>query len=210
MYTSYFGFKENPFNLTPDPRYLFLSPYHKEALDHLLYGINERKGFIAITGGIGTGKTTLCRALLSHLDPSTKSALIFNAFISDIELLKAINQEFGLPVGQGKVSKKEYIDGRRPYSVHVQQYHHHDYRRYGKCCCLVQCRPAGVQGISEKHPIRRSTGCAGCRQKGSGTWYEDRGSVRQRAGAGERVRFARSPGGGFQRDNDQRRHAGAA
>ena len=110
MYTSYFGFKENPFNLTPDPRYLFLSPYHKEALDHLLYGINERKGFIAITGGIGTGKTTLCRALLSHLDLSTKSALIFNAFISDIELLKTINQEFGLPVGQGKLSKKEYID----------------------------------------------------------------------------------------------------
>jgi general secretion pathway protein A len=110
MYTSYFGFKENPFNLTPDPRYLFLSPYHKEALDHLLYGINERKGFIAITGGIGTGKTTLCRALLSHLDLSTKSALILNAFISDIELLKAINQEFGLPVGQEKASKKEYID----------------------------------------------------------------------------------------------------
>jgi general secretion pathway protein A len=110
MYTSFFGFKENPFNLTPDPRYLFLSPYHKEALDHLLYGINERKGFIAITGGIGTGKTTLCRALLSHMDPSTKSALILNAFISDIELLKAVNQEFGLPVGQGKESKKEYID----------------------------------------------------------------------------------------------------
>jgi general secretion pathway protein A len=110
MYTSYFGFKENPFNLTPDPRYLFLSPYHKEALDHLLYGINERKGFIAITGGIGTGKTTLCRALLSHLDPSTKSALILNAFISDIELLKAINHEFGLSVRQENASKKEYID----------------------------------------------------------------------------------------------------
>ena len=110
MYTSFFGFKENPFNLTPDPRYLFLSPYHKEALDHLLYGINERKGFIAITGGIGTGKTTLCRALLSHLDPSTKSALILNAFISDIELLKAVNHEFGLPMGQGKMSKKDYID----------------------------------------------------------------------------------------------------
>ena len=71
MYTSFFGLKENPFNLTPDPRYLFLSPYHQEALNHLLYGINERKGFIAITGGIGTGKTTLCRALLSHLDAST-------------------------------------------------------------------------------------------------------------------------------------------
>ncbi len=110
MYTSFFGFKENPFNLTPDPRYLFLSRYHKEALDHLLYGINERKGFIAITGGIGTGKTTLCRALLTHLDASTKSALILNSFISDMELLKSINQEFGIEVNSGADSKKEYID----------------------------------------------------------------------------------------------------
>jgi general secretion pathway protein A len=110
VYTSFFGFKENPFNLTPDPRYLFLSRYHKEALDHLLYGINERKGFIAITGGIGTGKTTLCRALLSHLHASTKSALILNSFISDMELLKTINQEFGIEVDSGTKSKKEYID----------------------------------------------------------------------------------------------------
>jgi len=110
VYTSFFGFSENPFNLTPDPRYLFLSRYHKEALDHLLYGINERKGFIAITGGIGTGKTTLCRALLSHLDASTKSALILNAFISDMELLKAVNQDFGIEVDAGTDSKKYYID----------------------------------------------------------------------------------------------------
>ncbi len=110
MYTSFFGFKENPFNLTPDPRYLFLSPYHKEALDHLLYGINERKGFIAITGGIGTGKTTLCRSLLSHLDESTKTALIFNAFISDMELLETINQEFGIDMEPKAASKKGYID----------------------------------------------------------------------------------------------------
>jgi general secretion pathway protein A len=110
VYTSFFGFKENPFNLTPDPRYLFLSRYHKEALDHLLYGINERKGFIAITGGIGTGKTTLCRALLSHLHASTKSALILNSFISDMELLKTINQEFGIEPDSGAESKKDYID----------------------------------------------------------------------------------------------------
>jgi general secretion pathway protein A len=110
VYTSFFGFKENPFNLTPDPRYLFLSRYHKEALDHLLYGINERKGFIAITGGIGTGKTTLCRALLSHLDATTKSALILNAFISDMELLKTINQEFGIEVDSGAESNQYYID----------------------------------------------------------------------------------------------------
>lgn len=109
MYTSFFGFKENPFNLTPDPRYLFLSSYHKEALDHLLYGINERKGFIAITGGIGTGKTTLCRALLSHLGESTKTALIFNSFISDMELLETINQEFGIDPAKAE-TKKGYID----------------------------------------------------------------------------------------------------
>jgi len=110
MYTSFFGFKENPFSLTPDPRYLFLSRYHKEALDHLLYGISERKGFIAITGGIGTGKTTLCRAFLTHLDASTKSALIFNSFISDSELLKTINQEFGIHMTPGAESKKDHID----------------------------------------------------------------------------------------------------
>ncbi len=110
MYTSYFGFKENPFSLTPDPNYLYLSHNHKEAFDHLLYGINERKGFIVITGGIGTGKTTLCRALLGALDSSTKTALIFNAYISDMELLRTINQEFGVGAGEPGLSKKAHID----------------------------------------------------------------------------------------------------
>ncbi|MCK4388997.1 MAG: AAA family ATPase [Desulfobacterales bacterium] len=111
MYTSYFGFKENPFSLTPDPNYLYLSHQHKEAFDHLLYGINERKGFIFITGGIGTGKTTLCRALLGTLDSSTKTALIFNANISDMELLRTINEEFGIGAGLPGQTKKDYIDG---------------------------------------------------------------------------------------------------
>ena len=110
MYTSFFGFTEKPFNLTPDARYLFLSPHHKEALDHLLYGINERKGFIAITGGIGTGKTTLCRTLLSHLDSRTKTALVFNSFITDAELLQIILREFGIETAQACSSKNEYID----------------------------------------------------------------------------------------------------
>ncbi len=110
MYTAFFGLKENPFNLTPDPRYLYLSRYHREALDHLLYGINERKGFIAITGGVGTGKTTLCRALLNRVEQTTKSALIFSSFLSDLELLRAINQEFGIEKGSGEATKKECID----------------------------------------------------------------------------------------------------
>jgi len=111
VYTSYFGFKENPFSLTPDPNYLYLSRHHKEAFDHLLYGINERKGFIVITGGVGTGKTTLCRALLGTLDSSTKTALIFNAYLSDIELLRTINEEFGIDTNTEGQSKKDHIDG---------------------------------------------------------------------------------------------------
>ncbi len=110
MYTSYFGFKENPFNLTPDPRYLFLSTHHREALDHMLYGVNERKGFIVITGGIGTGKTTLCRAFLSRLESSIKSALIFNSFITEQELLETVVEEFGIDKSVAAGTRKECID----------------------------------------------------------------------------------------------------
>ncbi|MBW2636391.1 MAG: AAA family ATPase [Deltaproteobacteria bacterium] len=110
MYTSYFGLKENPFNLTPDPQYFFMSQQHSEALNHLIYGINEKKGFIVVTGGIGTGKTTISRTLLSELDESVATALIFNPSLSDIELLKTILQEFGIKTGEGNLTKKGYVD----------------------------------------------------------------------------------------------------
>ena len=110
MYNSYFGFKETPFSLTPDPRYLYFSPNHSEAINHLMYGIKERKGFILITGGIGAGKTTVCRALLNRLEKNTKSALILNSFISDMELLKLIAQEFEIKISPGTETKKDYID----------------------------------------------------------------------------------------------------
>ncbi len=110
MYNSFFGFRENPFNLTPDPRYLFLSSNHREAIDHLLYGINERKGFISIIGGIGTGKTTICRALLGQLDENTKSALVFSSFLDDFELLRTLNQEFGIETPIGECTKKNLVD----------------------------------------------------------------------------------------------------
>jgi len=106
MYTSYFDLKENPFNLTPDPRYLFLSSQHSEALNHLIYGINEKKGFMVITGGIGTGKTTICRKLLSVLDQSIDSALIFNPALSEMELLATINHEFGVKLERGRPTRK--------------------------------------------------------------------------------------------------------
>lgn len=96
MYLSFFGLKEQPFNLTPDPKFLFMSESHRIAFNHLLFGIHERKGFIEVVGGIGTGKTTLCRALLAHLGNEVATALVLNPFLSETELLRCINREFGL------------------------------------------------------------------------------------------------------------------
>jgi general secretion pathway protein A len=110
MYSTYFGLQENPFNLTPEPRYLFLSEQYCDALNCLIYGIKEKKGFIMVTGGIGTGKTTICRRLLSSLDDSVETALIFNTAISELDLLETVLAEFGIPVDSEKRSKKLYVD----------------------------------------------------------------------------------------------------
>ena len=110
MYTTFFNLRENPFSLTPDPRYLYLSPQHRAAMNHLIYGIHEKKGFILITGGVGTGKTTICRAIIKKLDPSVQTALILNPFLSDIELLETILQEFGIPFEGPERTKKNFID----------------------------------------------------------------------------------------------------
>jgi len=90
MYLNFYGLTEKPFNLTPDSHFLFLSKKHKEALAHLRYGIQERKGFVLITGEIGAGKTTLCRALLKEMEKEYKIALILNPMLSPTGLLKAI------------------------------------------------------------------------------------------------------------------------
>ncbi|MFQ5464978.1 MAG: ExeA family protein [Thermodesulfobacteriota bacterium] len=96
MYEKFFYLRENPFNITPDPRYLFLSKSHAEAIELMSYGVRRRKGFMLLTGEVGTGKTTLCRALLGRLPGTTESALILNPVLSDIELLRTINHDFGL------------------------------------------------------------------------------------------------------------------
>jgi len=99
MYTGFYGLREKPFSLAPDPRYLFLSASHREALAHLLYGIEEGEGFIEVIGQVGTGKTTLCRTLLDRIGSDAEIAYIFNPSPSEVELLAAINREFGLPTG---------------------------------------------------------------------------------------------------------------
>lgn len=109
MYKQFYGLREYPFNMTPDPQFLFLSRNHRIALDVLRYGISERKGFVAITGEVGAGKTTLCRTLLNSLDAkTTKTALILNPCLSDSQILHAICDEFRL--GPADTTKKGLYD----------------------------------------------------------------------------------------------------
>ena len=100
MYREFFGLKEKPFNVTSDPNFLFFSRIHKEAFSHILYGIKERKGFLEITGEVGAGKTTLCRAILNQFDSNTKTAFIFNSNLPHLQLLQCILEDFGLVVTQ--------------------------------------------------------------------------------------------------------------
>jgi len=118
MYADYFGLKENPFSLSPDARYLFLSEQHRDALNCLVYGIKEKKGFILISGGIGLGKTTICRSLLSSLDDSVETALIFNTAVSDLDLLETILGEYGISVSNDSRNKKYYVDALNEFLLH--------------------------------------------------------------------------------------------
>ncbi|HZL78476.1 MAG TPA: AAA family ATPase [Candidatus Limnocylindrales bacterium] len=96
MYLEFYGLRLSPFDITPNPRFLFHSTKHREAFNHLLYGIRERKGFVQLTGEVGAGKTTLCRALLEQLDGHFSTALILNPVLTGNELMKAIATEYGL------------------------------------------------------------------------------------------------------------------
>ena len=97
MYLSFFQLREHPFSITPDPRYLFFSASHRAAFDHLVYGVTQRKGFIELTGEVGCGKTTICRAVLEQFGKGTiRSALILNPCLSGQQLLRAIVTDFGV------------------------------------------------------------------------------------------------------------------
>jgi len=96
IYSSYFGLREAPFNITPDPSFLYLSESHREGLAQLTYGINARRGFIVLTGEVGTGKTTLIQTLLHQLGEGTQTALIFSAITNPLDLLRYVCEEFNL------------------------------------------------------------------------------------------------------------------
>src|SRR5438132_14258106 len=96
MYCEFYQLKESPFNVTADHDFFFSSKCHQEAISNLSYGIQERKGILVVTGEVGTGKTTLCRKLLTHSDKKTKFALILNPNISELELLQMIVHDLGV------------------------------------------------------------------------------------------------------------------
>ncbi|GKT06908.1 AAA family ATPase [Desulforhabdus sp. TSK] len=117
MYKEYFGFKETPFSIAPDPRYLFMSEQHREALAHLVFGIHSDGGFVLLTGEVGTGKTTICRCLLGQLPEKCIVAFILNPKLTVLELLSTICDEFRIPYPEGTTSVKFFVDRINAYLI---------------------------------------------------------------------------------------------
>jgi general secretion pathway protein A len=123
MYAAYFGLKQEPFSIAPDPRLLFMSEQHREALAHLLYGVQGGGGFVLLTGEIGTGKTTVCRSFLEQVPAHCNLAYIFNPKLTVLELLETVCHEFGVAVtlpAQRAVTVKDYLD---PLNAFLLQAH---------------------------------------------------------------------------------------
>src|SRR5258706_6195838 len=115
MYMKFFGLKQEPFSIAPDPRYLFMSERHREALAHLLYGVNSGGGFVLLSGEIGAVKTTVCRCFLEQIPRRCNVAYIFNPKLTVVELLMSVCEEFGIPQPQrpaemGAATVKDYLD----------------------------------------------------------------------------------------------------
>ena len=138
MYEAFYGLTEKPFNLTPDPRFLYLSDKHKEAFAHLMFGIKNRCGFVMVSGEIGTGKTTICRSLLNQLDDDIEVAVILNPCLSPEELLRKVNEDFGIDTKADTV--KGLIDELNDYLL--------ERNAQGKNCVLLideaQNLPPGI------------------------------------------------------------------
>lgn len=120
MYQQHFGISENPFSITPDPRFLYMSARYQEALAHLLYGVSESGGFVLLSGEVGTGKTTTCRCLLEQLPNNVDVALVLNPRLSEVELLSTICDELGIDHPVNRHSMKAYNDA---INAHLLQAH---------------------------------------------------------------------------------------
>jgi len=130
LYQTYFGLSQAPFNITPDPSFLYLSASHREGLAQLSYGIRARKGFVVLTGEVGTGKTTLIHALLNDLNGSAHTALIFGAIVSPADLLRTVCEEFGL------IEPKRPLQEIHDYLVSLNGFLLESYRK-GENCALI-------------------------------------------------------------------------
>ena len=117
MYLRYFGLNEAPFSITPDPAFVFLSPRHRDALAHLMYGVGKggSGGFVQLTGEVGTGKTTLCRCLMEQIPEGTQIALLLNPLVTPRELLAAVSEELGIDVSESIDSTRLLVDGLNRY-----------------------------------------------------------------------------------------------
>ena len=131
LYLSYFGLTEPPFNITPDPLFLYRSGSHREALAQLSYGIKARKGFVVLTGEVGTGKTTLIHSLLRDLGDTSHTALIFSVITNPSDLLRWICEEFRL------IEPKELCDGIHDYLVLLNEFLLEKYRKGENCAVIV-------------------------------------------------------------------------
>ena len=130
LYQTHFGLRQAPFNITPDPSFLYLSESHREGLAQLSYGIRARKGFVVLTGEVGTGKTTLIHALLSDLNESCQTALIFSTIVSPGDLLRSVCEEFGL------IEPKRPLQEIHDYLVSLNEFLLESYRK-GQNCALI-------------------------------------------------------------------------
>ena len=115
MYRAYFGLKENPFSIVPDPHYFFMSEGHREALAHFVYGIRSDGGFVLLTGEVGTGKTTVCRCLIEQMRENVEIAIILNPRLTVEELLATICDEFGISYAEGAGSIKRFVSRINDY-----------------------------------------------------------------------------------------------
>lgn len=129
MYEEFYGLKDRPFSITPNPRFIFYSDRYRSALEHLLYGLEHREGFMLLVGAVGAGKTTACRVLLEHLSPERyNTALIFDPFLSAAEMLESLLTEYKVAF-PARSSRKELLDRLNAYLL--EQY------REGRTCVAI-------------------------------------------------------------------------